>query len=107
MQTATAIGLDIAKSFFQLHGVGAEGNVILPGRLKRRCAGLFPEAAAVLDRYRSLRLIAGRANSNSEHSATHVGLMPPAYVKPYVKRHKNDANGAADRIAFATCEARR
>ena len=36
-----------------------------------------------------------------------VRLMPPAYVKPYVKRHKNDATDAADRIAFATCEARR
>ena len=36
MQTVTTIGLDIAKSVFQVHGVGAEGNVLIRRKLKRR-----------------------------------------------------------------------
>jgi transposase len=76
MQTITTIGLDIAKSVFQVHGVDAEGNVLIRRQLKRRWS-------------RELRALG--------HT---VRLMPPAYVKPYVKRQKNDA---AD--AEAICEA--
>jgi transposase len=36
MQTITTIGLDIAKSVFQVHGVDADGNVVVPRQLKRR-----------------------------------------------------------------------
>ena len=61
MQTITTIGLDIAKSVFQVRGVDAEGNVILRRQLKRQTAlhaGLLPEAAALPSRHRSLRFFA-------------------------------------------------
>jgi transposase len=49
MQTITTIGLDIAKSVFQVHGVDAEGNVLLRRQLKRRYMPAFlRKAAAVL-----------------------------------------------------------
>ena len=69
MQSTTTIGLDIAKSVFQVHGVDAAGQVVMPARQLQALG----------------------------HS---VRLMPPAYVKPYVKRQKNDV---AD--AEAICEA--
>jgi transposase len=47
MQTVTTIGLDIAKSVFQVHGVDAAGNVIVRRQLKRRYVGVLPEAATV------------------------------------------------------------
>ena len=88
----TTIGLDIAKSVFQVHGVDAEGKVILRCQLKRRYrASLLPEAAALLE-------IGIEACASSHHWSRElqalghtVRLMPPAYVRPYVKRHKNDA----------------
>ena len=58
MQTVTTIGLDIAKSVFQVHSVDREGNVIIRRRLKRRYIGILSEAAAVLNRYRSLCFVA-------------------------------------------------
>ena len=51
MEAITTIGLDIAKSVFQVHGVDAEGNAILSRQLKRRCVVAFFQ-------YRSLRLVA-------------------------------------------------
>ena len=47
MQTVTTIGLDIAKSVFQVHGVDAEGRVLICRKLKRRYVLAFFEAAAV------------------------------------------------------------
>jgi len=100
MQAVTTIGLDIAKSVFQIHGVDAVGNVIVRRQLKRRY---------VLPFFRKLRpcLVGIEACASSHHWSRElqalgdmVRLMPPAYVKPYVKRHKNDA---AD--AEAICEA--
>jgi hypothetical protein len=58
MQTVSTIGLDIAKSVFRVHGIDAKGNVALRRQLKRRCSGLFREAATVPGRYRGLRLLA-------------------------------------------------
>jgi len=100
MQAVTTIGLDIAKSVFQIHGVGAAGNVIVRRQLKRRY---------VLPFFQKLPpcLVGIEACASSHHWSRElqalghkVRLMPPAYVKPYVKRHKNDA---AD--AEAICEA--
>src|SRR6516165_7154048 len=97
MQAVTTIGLDIAKSVFQIHGVDAAGNVIVRRQLKRRY---------VLPFFQKLPpcLVGIEACASSHHwsrELSHtVRLMPPAYVKPYVKRHKNDA---AD--AEAICEA--
>jgi len=100
MQTITTIGLDIAKSVFQVHGVDAEGNVIFRRQLKRRYVLAFFEKLP-----RCLVGIEACASSHHWSRAIQalghtVRLMPPAYVKPYVKRHKNDATDAE-----AICEA--
>jgi transposase len=100
MKTVVTVGLDIAKNIFQAHGVDAEGAVVFRKRLTRLkliefFAGLPPclvgiEACATAHHWaRTLRELG--------HT---VKLMPPAYVKPYVKSQKNDA---AD--AEAICEA--
>jgi transposase len=100
MQAITTIGLDIAKSVFQVHGVDAEGNVVFRRQLKRRY---------VLPFFQKLPpcLVGIEACATSHYWSRElqalghkVRLMPPAYVKPYVKRQKNDA---AD--AEAICEA--
>jgi transposase len=57
MQSISTIGLDIAKSVFQVHGVDAAGQVVLRRQLRRR-AGIFPEAAAMSGGDRGVRLIA-------------------------------------------------
>jgi transposase len=100
MQTVTTIGLDIAKSVFQIHGVDAEGNVMLRRQLKRRYVLAFFQKLPPC-------LIGIEACASSHHWARAlqalghtVRLMPPAYVKPYVKRHKSDAVDAE-----AICEA--
>jgi transposase len=96
----TTIGLDIAKSVFQVHGVDADGQVVIRQRLTRR--RLLPFFAKL-----PRCLIGIEACATSHHWARElrglghdVRLMPPSYVKPYVKRQKNDA---AD--AEAICEA--
>ncbi len=100
MQAVTTIGLDIAKSVFQAHGVDATGQVIIRRQLKRRYVLAFFE--------RLPRCLVGiEACASSHHWSRElqvlghtVRLMPPAYVKPYVKRQKNDATDAE-----AICEA--
>ena len=57
MQAVTTIGLDIAKSVFQIHGVDAAGNVIVRRQLKRRYVLPFFQKLAVSCWHRSLRLI--------------------------------------------------
>jgi transposase len=100
MQTITTVGLDIAKSVFQVHGVGAEGNVVIRRQLKRRYVVAFFQKLPPC-------LVGIEACASSHHWSRElqalghtVRLMPPAYVKPYVKRHKNDATDAE-----AICEA--
>src|SRR6478735_66210 len=100
MQAVTTIGLDIAKSVFQVHGVDAEGKVLIRRQLKRRYVLAFFEKLQPC-------LVGIEACATSHHWSRelkalghNVRLMPPAYVKPYVKRQKNDA---AD--AEAICEA--
>ena len=100
MQTITTIGLDIAKSVFQVHGVDAAGQVIIRRQLKRRYVLAFFQKLPPC-------LIGIEACASSHHWSRElavlghtVRLMPPAYVKPYVKRQKNDATDAE-----AICEA--
>jgi transposase len=100
MQAITTIGLDIAKSVFQVHGVDADGQVVIRRQLKRRYVLAFFQKLPPC-------LVGIEACASSHHWSREikalghtVRLMPPAYVKPYVKRHKNDA---AD--AEAICEA--
>ncbi|WP_313737010.1 IS110 family transposase [Sphingobium yanoikuyae] len=96
----TTVGLDLAKRVFQVHAVDASGNVVVRKALRR---------AQVLPFFTKLPpcLVGIEACGTSHHWARElialgheVRLMPPAYVKPYVKRGKNDA---AD--AEAICEA--
>jgi transposase len=100
MQTVTTIGLDIAKSVFQVHGVDAAGQVVIRRKLKRRYVLVFFQKLPPC-------LVGIEACASSHYWARElqalghtVRLMPPAYVKPYVKRQKNDM---AD--AEAICEA--
>jgi len=100
MQAITTIGLDIAKSVFQVHGIDADGRVVIRRQLKRRYVLTFFEKLAPC-------LIGIEACASSHHWARQlqtlghtVRLMPPSYVKPYVKRQKNDATDAE-----AICEA--
>ena len=100
MQTVSTIGLDIAKSVFQVHGVDTNGVVVVRRQLKRRYVLVFFEKLPPC-------LVGIEACASSHHWSRElralghtVRLMPPAYVKPYVKRQKNDA---AD--AEAICEA--
>jgi len=100
MEKVTTIGLDIAKSVFQVHGVGADGEVVIRRQLTR--ARMLPFFAKLP------RCLVGIEACNNSHywarELTALGhdvkLMPAQYVKPYVKRGKNDA---AD--AEAICEA--
>ena len=88
MQAITTIGLDIAKSVFQVHGVDTAGKVVIRRQLKRRYVlAFFQKLAAVPGRHRSLRLVASLV-ARTQGARPHRALMPPAYVKPYVKRHK-------------------
>ena len=100
MQAVTTIGLDIAKSVFQVYGIDAEGKVLIRRQLKRRYVLAFFQKLPPC-------LVGIEACATSHHWSRElkalghtVRLMPPAYVKPYVKRQKNDA---AD--AEAICEA--
>ena len=100
MRTITTIGLDIAKSVFQVHAVDTVGQVVIRRRLKRRYVLAFFQKLPSC-------LIGMEACASSHHWSRElqalghtVRLMPPAYVKPYVKRHKNDATDAE-----AICEA--
>ena len=82
MQTITTVGLDIAKSVFQVHGVGAEGNVVIRRQLKRRYVVAFFQKLPPC-------LVGIEACASSHHWSRElqalghtVRLMPPAYVIP-------------------------
>ena len=98
--TITTIGIDLAKNSFQLHGVDRTGRTVLRKKLSRsRFLAFFADLPACT--------IGMEACGGAHHWAREltklghtVRLMPPQYVKPYVKRNKHDA---AD--AEACCEA--
>lgn len=100
MDQVSVVGLDLAKSVFQVHGVNAQGEVVLRRRLTRgQLLKLFEKLPPCL--------VGMEACASAHHWARElaglgheVKLMPAQYVKPYVKRGKNDA---AD--AEAICEA--
>ena len=100
MEKITRIGMDTSKHIFQLHGVNAAEQVVLRKKLRRQAvvsffAGLAPTVIGIEacgGSHQWARLLAGFGHT--------VKLMAPQFVKPYVKRGKNDA---AD--AEALCEA--
>ncbi len=100
MKEIMTIGFDIAKSIFQVHGVDADGKVVVGRQLRRRHVLAFfaqlPPCLIGIEACASSHYWS-RELQTLGHT---VRLIPPAYVKPYVKRQKNDA---AD--AEAICEA--
>jgi transposase len=100
LSSVTTVGLDLAKLVFQVHCVDASGQVVVAKALKRK---------ALLGFFRTLPpcLVGLEACGSTHHWARELikighdaRIMPPAYVKPYVRRQKNDAADAA-----AICEA--
>ena len=100
MGEVSTIGLDIAKSIFQVHGVDHDGAAVIRKRVSR---------AKVLEFFAAVPpcLVGIEACPTAHHWSRKlqvlghtVRLMPPSYVKAYLKRSKNDANDAA-----AICEA--
>ena len=100
MEQMATIGLDLAKSVFQVHGIGKNGAIVVQRRLRRsQVLSFFAKQPPCV--------VGIEACASSHFWAREIGalghdvrLMPAAYVKPYVKRQKNDA---AD--AEAICEA--
>ena len=100
LSLVATVGLDLAKHVFQVHAVDADGNIVVVTSLKRK---------DVLAFFASLPpcLVGLEACGSAHHWARELiklghdaRLMPPAYVKAYVRRQKNDAADAA-----AICEA--
>ena len=100
MNEISMIGFDVAKNVFQVHGVDGSGKEVLRKQLRRKAVEKFfaelPPCTVGME-----------ACGSAHHWARVIGryghdvkLMPPAYVKPYVKRNKNDG-----RDAEAICEA--
>ena len=100
MQEVTTIGLDLAKHVFQAHGASASGAVLFRKKLRREKVLSFfaeqPRCRVAMEACASAHYW-GRTIGELGHE---VRLIPPAYVKPFVKRQKNDM---AD--AEAICEA--
>jgi transposase len=100
MTRITTIGIDLAKKVFQVHGVDAEGKVVVARKLRRKEVLAFfaklPPCLIGMEACGSAHYW-GREITKLGHT---VKLMPPKYVKAYVKRGKTDAGDAA-----AICEA--
>src|ERR1700752_142921 len=101
MGEVSTIGLDIAKSVFQVPGVDVDGTVVIPKRVTR---------AKVLELFSTFPscLVGIEACPSAHHWSRElralghtVRLMPPSYVKAYLKRSKNDANNYAAAIGEA------
>jgi len=100
MGEVITIGLDIAKSVFQVHGVDADGAVVIRKRVSRsRLLEFFADLPPSLVGIEACPTAHYWSREVAALGHT-VRLMPPSYVKAYVKRSKNDANDAA-----AICEA--
>jgi len=94
------IGLDLAKHVFQVHAIDADGKAIVRKAFRRsQLAPFFAALPPCLIGIEACGTAHYWARQLSE-MGHEVRLMPPAYVKPYVKRGKNDANDAE-----AICEA--
>jgi transposase len=100
LSSVTSVGLDLAKLVFQVHCVDASGQLVVAKALKRKAVlaffGTLPPCLVGLEACGSAHHWA-RELIKLGHDAR---IMPPAYVKPYVRRQKNDAADAA-----AICEA--
>jgi transposase len=95
LSSVTTVGLDLAKHVFQVHGIDASGRVIVAKALRRKDVLAFfaqlPQCLVGMEACSSAHYWA-RELIKLGHDAR---MMPPAYVKPYVRRQKNDAADAA------------
>ena len=100
MNAIATIGLDIAKKVFQVHGIDEQGQIVVQNQLSRKdVLDWFSQQNPCLIGIEACATATywARAISKFGHD---VRLIPPAYVKPYVRRQKNDRADAA-----AICEA--
>jgi transposase len=95
LSSVTTVGLDLAKHAFQVHSVGASGRVVFAKAIRRN---------KLLEFFASLPpcLVGLEACGSADHWARELiklghdaRMMPPAYVKPYIRRQKNDASDAS------------
>jgi transposase len=90
LSSVTRLGLDLAKKVFQVHAVDANGKIVVARKLARgRLVGFFSELPPCV--------VAMEACSSAHHWGRQllalgfeVRLIPPAHVKPYVRRNKNE-----------------
>src|SRR5260370_18325909 len=106
LSSVTTVGLDLAKHVFQVHGVDASGRVVVAKAIRRN---------KLLEFFASLPpcLVGLEASGSAHHWARELirlgheaRMMPPAYVKPYIPRQKNDASDVPERYRkerFASC----
>ena len=103
MEQVTIVGLDLAKRVFQVHGATADGGIAIRKKLSRgHVLAFFADLPPCV--------VAMEACATAHYWAREIGalghnvrLVPPAYVKPFVKRQKNDA---ADAEAIAEAASR-
>ena len=103
MEKATIIGIDLAKRVFQVHAAAKDGRPVLRKKVSRaQLLGFLakqPRAIVAMEACATAHEW-GRAISGLGHD---VRLIPPIYVKPFVRRQKNDA---ADAEAIAEAASR-
>src|SRR5215208_2319330 len=90
MNQVSTVGLDLAKYIFQLHGADSAGAVVFRKKLRR---GQLLSFLATLPPCTVAKVASGSAHdwgSEVTKLGHTVRLIPPAYVKPFVKRQKND-----------------
>ena len=103
MEEISIVGIDLAKNIFQVHGSTADGRPVFIKKVRRSkllsLLGNIP-----------ICIVAMEACSSSHHWGREIGklghtvkMIPPIYVKPYVKRQKNDANDAEAIAEAASC----
>jgi transposase len=103
MNEVTIVGAELAKRVFQLHGVRSDGSVVFRKKLSRGQVITFlakvPRCIVAMEACATAHFWAREIGALSHE----VRLVPPAYVKPFVKRQKNDA---ADAEAIAEAASR-